>query len=412
MIRTSKHILKFSNSKKKSFLLELLTEYRRVGTLIIDEIWQNGYNEFNIKQDKLNLDRFLDYREFSIDTKLSARILRSLVDQIRGYICAATEKRRRLLWLQEKLASEGKCIKKLSKKLSQLKVVKPNFVNAKLELNSNNIDFQQGVLFDYFIRLKSLGIYKSIRLPIKHTKVSLKWLKKGKLLNGLLIDEQNVYLRFKVENKTKESGIIVGADQGQKDILTFSNGAKTPKIDKHGHSLGSIINKMARKKKGSKAFKRVQSHRKNFVNWSINQLNFVGVREIRLEKIWNIRYKKRCSRKMSHWSNPEIRDKLKAKAEEQEVLVTEQSSTYRSQRCCNCGLVRKANRKGKLYSCKSCGAQSDADWNAAKNHEYDLPEISWSLRSLRKNLDPGFLWLESGIFNVDGSELTVSDSKK
>lgn len=412
MIRTSKHILKFTNDKKRGSLLELLMEYRRIGSILIDEIWENGYNEFNIQNDKLNIDKFLDYKKFNIETKLSARILRSLVDQVRGVISGSTEKRRKLLWLREKLISEGECVKKLDKKLIKTKITKPNFTKAKLEINSLNSDLQKGNKFDYFVKLKSLGICNSINLPIKNTRVSLKWLSKGKLLSGILVDEKNIYLRFEMEDKIKENGVVVGADQGKTDILTFSDGVKTPKMDNHGHSLDSIIDKMSKKKRGSKAFRKAQIHKKNFVNWSINQLNFNEIKEIKLEKIENINYGKRCSRKMSHWSNPEIRDKLKAKAEEQEVLVTEQSSTYRSQRCSHCGLVRKANRKGKLYKCKSCGCESDSDWNAARNHLCDLPEIPWNLRGLRKNLGSGFLWLESGIFEIDGSELTVPDSEK
>jgi transposase len=85
--------------------------------------------------------------------------------------------------------------------------------------------------------------------------------------------------------------------------------------DNHEHSLSSILDKLSRKKKGSKAFKRAQIHRKNFVHWSVNQINFEGVKEVRLEKVVNIRFGKKSSRKMSHWSNPEIRDKIKRKCE-------------------------------------------------------------------------------------------------
>ena len=46
------------------------------------------------------------------------------------------------------------------------------------------------------------------------------------------------------------------------------------------HSLESIIQKLARKRKGSVAFKKAQDHRKNFINWSINRLNLKNVSEI------------------------------------------------------------------------------------------------------------------------------------
>ena len=151
------------------------------------------------------------------------------------------------------------------------------------------------------------------------------------------------------ENKPKLNGNVIGADQGYKDILTLSNGTVTQKKDIHNHSLESITKKLTRKKKGSKSFFKAQIHRKNFINWSINQLNFENIKELRLENIINIRYKRKSSRLMSHWCNPIIRDKLIDKCKEEEVLLVLQSSTYRSQRCHQCGMVRKANRKGKLY---------------------------------------------------------------
>jgi hypothetical protein len=83
---------------------------------------------------------------------------------------------------------------------------------------------------------------------------------------------------------------------------------------------------------------------------------------------------------------------------------------YRSQRCSNCGLVRKANRKGKVYNCKSCGFVCDADLNAAINHEQSLPSLPKDLRKLRMNLGTGFYWKLDGLFLFDGTELRVPNA--
>ncbi len=41
---------------------------------------------------------------------------------------------------------------------------------------------------------------------------------------------------------------------------------------------------------------------------------------------------------------------------------------YTSQRCHNCGVVRKANRKSQsVYHCQKCGVEKNADVNAALN---------------------------------------------
>jgi transposase len=240
----------------------------------------------------------------------------------------------------------------------------------------------------------------------------LKWLTRGKLLNSFSIGSQYISLRFDIKNTNKNEGTkIVGIDQGYKDVATLSDKQTTPKEDIHHHSLETIIGKLSRKKKGSDAFFKSQEHRKNFINWSINQLNFDGVKEVRLEKIWNIGYKNKTSRKLSHWTNTLIRDKIKRKCEELEVPVIEQDSFYRSQRCSCCGLVRKANRKGKVYKCKVCGYEADADYNASLNHAIELPEVDWEFRSQRNNLGKGFYWKESGLFSFDGVDLRVPLSK-
>jgi len=229
-------------------------------------------------------------------------------------------------------------------------------------------------------------------------------------MNSFLIKGDSIDIRWKNENvKQKEQGVTVGADQGFKDILTLSNKSTTPKSDIHGHSLESIIDKLSRKKKGSKSFKRGQDHRTNFINWSINQLNFNDIKQINLEKIWNINYKHNTSIKLSHWTNTNIVGKIESRCESEGVLLKLQGSTYRSQRCSSCGVVLKSNRKGKEYICKHCGLVIDADFNASLNHECVLPEIPWNLRKLKLNRK-GFIWLENGLFTLDGKELIVPAS--
>jgi len=414
MIRSSKHSIKYANQGKLDSLNTFLSEYRRVGQLIIDDIWENGYDKFIPLEDKLESPKYYDYKRFNVETKLSARALSSLVTQLAGVIGAATEKRRKCLWMIEKLKSEGKSTGKLEKKTSKnYKLIKPNFLRASAELSSKCADIQDSSgKFLKFLKLKSLGKdFGIINIPIVGTTIQAKWQERGELMGSFLISDKNVYLRYKIEKLNKRIGeTVVGVDQGMKTVATFSNGQITPEKDIHGHSLESIMGEMSRKKKGSKAFGRLQELRKNFINWSLNQIDFSEFKEVRLEKIWNIGYKSRTSRKMSHWTNTLIRDKIKKSAEEAEVPLIEQDSSYRSQRCSECGSVRKANRKGKDYTCKHCGFCCDADLNASLNHAQDLPEIHWSLRGKKYNLGNGFYWLKQGLFTFDGQELRVPDS--
>jgi putative transposase len=167
---------------------------------------------------------------------------------------------------------------------------------------------------------------------------------------------------------------------------------------------------LSRKKKGSKAFKKTQDHRENFINWSINNLNLNDIKQINLENIINIGYKQGRSRFLSHFTNTLIRDKLLDYCNNAGVSVVLQSSTYRSQRCSCCGMVRKSNRKSKMYICKNCGMVMDADLNAAKNHEAVLPNIPFDLRKLSLNRK-GFFWKSDGFYDLTGTAFTVPFSK-
>jgi hypothetical protein len=74
--------------------------------------------------------------------------------------------------------------------------------------------------------------------------------------------------------------------------------------------------------------------------------------------------------------------------------------------------VLKKARKGKLYICPLCGLVMDADINAARNHEVELPAIPRTTEFSRMARADGFFWLPSGLFRMDGSELRVPDSFK
>jgi len=424
MIRSSKHTTKFSNKNKLDNLSMFIIEYRRVASIIVDDIWINGYywnykdqvHEFNISKNLLELPAYLEYKKFSIETFLSARALSALCTQLTGTLKASVEKQRKRIFMLNKLKSSStpkKQRKLLGKKLKQNIPQKPNVTNLNPELSSNCAEFiEKECNFNGFLKISSITKIKTkILIPIKFTNHSNKF-KDGKFerMTSFLIKNDSIDIRWKTESiEPKTKGITVGGDQGFKDILTLSNKTTTPKEDVHGHSLESIIEKLSRKKKGSKAFKRAQEHRKNFINWSINQLNFEDIQQINLEKIWNINYKSGTSRKLSHWTNSNIVDKIESRCESEGVLLKLQSSTYRSQRCSACGVVLKSNRKGKEYICKHCGNVIDADFNASLNHEIELPEIPYNLRILKLNRK-GFLWLENGLFTLDGMELIVPAS--
>lgn len=411
-IRSSRHTIKFANQAKQEALCVFLTAYREAVRAYVDYLWDTRIEWapgriLDIKNNRLDIPKHISTTNIPIDTLLSARSLKNASTQACAMIAAATKKQyKRFCIIRKKLGKGEQAPKNLLNKTRANPPVKPKVGKIKAELNSLCTDFQDGEgYFNHFLQLKSIGKeFGKIRLPIKNHRHSCKLRSKGQRLNSFLISEKQVEIRFRFEEKKKAKGSKVGADQGKNTTLALSDGQTTPQTDAHGHSLHSIITKLARKKKGSKAFKKAQDHRKNFIHWSINQLNFKNIKQVNLEEIRHITYKSRVSRTMSHWTNTLIRDKLKSSCLEQEVLVREQQSAYRSQRCSQCGLVRKANRRGKRYACKGCGLEIDADLNAAKNHEQELQYLSWELR---KSIQENRLNYGSGFYWRAGEELTV-----
>lgn len=350
MIRSSKHTIKFANYNKQQQLTKLLVEYRRVAKIIYPNI-----HALSI------VPKHMNYKPYKIQTWLSARILRRLTDQ--------------LLQLA------------IGIRRSQNKNAYPNLDNINLCLDLNNYDIQSSRHFDAFIRIKYLGNKQTIKIPVKYHRQYHKLASVGRRLGGIEISSKWIKLNFEIAPTTVKIGRKIGIDQGRRKVITTSDSQCLPTVCRHGHTLESILQKLAKRKKNSNGFKRAQEHRKNFINWSINHLNFTGVKVIGFEKL-NIF--KKTGRVGSHWAYGLIRKKVCNLAEEHGVRVVEQSAAYRSQRCSSCGWVIKSNRNGANFKCNSCGFTSDADVNAALNHAAELVLIPFG-----QNVKNGFYWLES-----------------
>lgn len=418
MIRSSKHTLNNANKLKKEKVNLFLDEYIFAIQKYVDYIWNNPIYINNklyldIQKDILSKISFIDYNAIKFNTNLSARALDAASSQACSIISSVISRRSKYLYvlnlLKEKNDIDG--INRIQQKLDNIKISCPIVgKNIKAELSSKLFDIQFNKnSFDCFIRLKSLGkFFGFIKIPFNLTKVDHKW-NKGKLLNSILLGRNSIELRYEIPKKElKEIGITVGADTGVNSLITLSDGQIAPLTNNHGYSFSDILDDLSKKKKGSKAFKRKQEHRKNFINWSINQLNLDNIKEIRLEKIENLFYKQNTSKKLKGFTNSLIENKVKSLQEEQGVLITFVNSSYKSQRCFECGIVLKKNRKGKLYKCNNCGNIDDSDYNAAKNNSIELIEIPICIKKLGLNKKEGFIWNLNGLFDLNGQELNKS----
>lgn len=357
MNRSAKLSLKFANPGKLVNLKEFIHEYSRVCKILIDELWSLEKVPMMLGKDQTS----------HIKTWLSARAMQAAAKQSSGIVRGTRAKNERRNFVLKKLIAESadpEKIERLRKAIARNKEAKPfiGFVNPELDSRFFKLEKSHNS-FDLWLKLGSLGRKLSFNIPLKKTGVFNKW-SVGKIAGSVRLCMSSVSLSFDVTAPIQKSdGNVVGLDVGLKTALTLSDGQVSSE-DCHGHTLETIIQKISRKKKGSKGFKRATNHRKNHIGWAINRLNFSGLREIRAEKL-NFRGCKK-SRLLSHWTYGPLFDKLERKCEEEGVLLTRVSSAYTSQKCSSCGDVDKGNRKGKVYKC-SCGTIMDADLNASLN---------------------------------------------
>ena len=411
IIRSSKHGLKFCNKGKINEINQLISDYRILVQNIIDYLWQNHHKKLNIRKNKLNCPSLADSDLLDkFEWNYSERLKQAAGKQALAMIGTATEKRRKQLFTLKELKKKNENTKYLQRKINLFPLVKPSASKINLELDQRFVDFNfDQKTFTCFVRLKSIKRGLIINIPLQRTKVFDKW-KSEKLKQCIRLSENHIYLMFDVkEPPQKKEGDIVGCDQGAKDILTFSDKQKVKKYQGR-YELSDVMNILSRKKKGSKAFKRAQEFRKNLVNWTINNINFDHIKELRLEKLHQVGKGKRKSRFLSHWTYTLINDKLMRVSEEKGFLITEVPNEFRSQRCSKCGWVRKDNRKGKTFHCTKCEIKFDADENAASNLLFDLFEIPFWVRLNQINRS-GFYWMENGLFD-ESQESIVPDTEK
>lgn len=431
IILSSRHYLNNANPTKLVVLHDFIQEYRKVASIYLDYLWEHGINFIHHKQEKtvhfsfdhkinLNCPSQLSTVELDqnlkLETTLTARARKCCITQVLGIIRGTIEKQRKRQYVaNQKRAQRKKVPRKLRKALRHFKPVKPDISQLNPELNSVCFEFKEDSRhFNGWLKFHSFTNQersKTIKLPISYHRHSNKLKKNGSLMNSFLLTEHYVDLRWEITPQSNEGDQVVGADQGKLTVLSLGDGQNTPDKDKHGHNLTTILKRMSRKKKGSKAFKKCQDHRKNFINWSINQLNFNHIKTLRLEDVKNLRYKSNKGRLMSHWTYTQIREKVERRCKLEEVLLEYNSSTFMSQRCHVCGLVLKSNRRGKVYTCKNCGYEGDADYNSACNHQQELTKLPIGLRKSGINRS-GFLWKTEGLYFLNGEALTVPLSKK
>ena len=400
-IKSSKLSLKFANINKSLAIGNFIENYHKLVSNYVDILW-------DLEKIPLLVPKEITS---SVSTTLSARIQQCAGKQASGIVRGTRKKQEQMLWKLKKLEEEGKFkyARKLKEKLNKTRISKPIVKNLECELDERfiRIDFDNKTSFDGWITISSIGNKQKIIIPVKKTKHfnSLED-NSERLLKGIRLSKEKITFNFEmIKKESKSTGTTLGIDIGSSSVISCSNGFQSVE-NSHGYDLSKINKILCRKKKGSKSFKKTQDHRKNYINWSINQLNLDDVQKVRLENIKHLRKNRKSSRFLSHWTYTEIFEKLESHCNNSGVQIETIDPTYTSQRCSKCGRVRKANRKGKWFKCDSCGHSLDSDLNASLNISFTLPKIPKEVRLMNRNRK-GFFWLESGFYSDSSGSVPI-----
>jgi IS605 OrfB family transposase len=337
MIRSSTLSLSSCNVSKLQFVQDVVVEYRRIAKLLMDEFWTEQILPKRISSTKLH----------HIGTFLSKSLVASVANQCLNHV---------------------RTTRKSAIKL-KVQPSKPNtdLFNPELSNVFVRLDWNNETSFDCIMTLTAVRRdKKKIMIPLRSTKHLNKLKTKGQLRGSVRLTKKGITFFVDVQSQQNDSTGSLGIDIGIVDTVATSDNQRTDS-DHHGHTLSNILQKLARRKRGSNGFRRAQTHRQNFINWSVNKINFDGVKNVVIENIKNMRRGKNVDRFRSGWTYNKIFNKIEQRCEELGVQVTRVSSRNTSRQCSSCGFIFVKNRKSKNFTCLRCGFKLDADLNAARN---------------------------------------------
>lgn len=378
MIRSSKHILKFSNTNKISQLESLYSNFKADLEYYINLILTGELPlKFNLSSKLLPNNKLIHSRWKQVVYKQASEIVRSNIK----FQSDRRFKRYKKVYSYFKV--QGKQSKFTSKKFSELnlkpiiKLIKISLKNVSLNIDQRFLNFTEkslhfnefvGLKLPYFVENKHKSV--QINLPIKWHKQSLKyktWNRKSTVQLSKI--NNNFYITFFYEKEPvpiKSVGSSLGIDIGYKKLIADSNGKY------YGTELEQVYNKISKKVRKSKNYNQLLVYKKNKINEITNQFlkENVGINYLVIENLKKVKNKSKFSKKfnnkLQYWSYKQVIKKLEISSEEQGYYLEKVSPSYTSQTCSSCGTVEKNNRVGEVYTC-SCGLEMDADYNASIN---------------------------------------------
>lgn len=366
---------------KQNKLDEFFTEYQRVVNCFIDLYFE---------QDKLP-SKIGSSEYHKVNSWLLGKAMKCAGNQAIKIIKSIRDKDKHLVYKQYKRVF-AKCKKNninhfgildkvysewIKDKKINRKVKKPVFEKFVIDLNSDLISIQdskKAKSFDLWIRIGSVfGSRYSLILPSKKHKQFNKIIANGfelaksaslrKVGNQYFVD-----LYFEKQDTSIKSGkSSIGIDLGINKLLTLSDGRKL------GSDIKKLINKLHRRKVGSRNYNQTLAEIKCYIGNAVNQIGIENYDLIVMENLKNItkntkgRVNKTTRKLLGNWNVNLTYRRIMDKCEENRVYLAFVSPSYTSQTCSQCGEIHKESRNGEIYRCIKCGTVLDADVNGAIN---------------------------------------------
>lgn len=337
MKRSVRLSLKFANSGKKCQIGMIMDEYVSVVNKYIDVLWKEGVVE----------DRFVGKEDQKqVETWLTERLKQ----------CAGKQ-------ALQMVKSQNKNEEK----------VKPEYKKRVMELDQRFVTFMGNSKgFDEWIKIGSVGNKIRFLVPVKFHRNYKKYAELGwerKKSVRIVDHEGNLYVdvffekAFVKNNKSRQMGI----DMGMNKVICTSEGEKI------GEEFNRLLDKIGRKKHGSKAWGRAIKEKNEYVDVCVKKLPMKELGYLYIEDLTGINkrtmsvVRKRFRDRRMRWSYRHLIKRINLSCEEDGVHCHEINPAYTSQACSRCGFVHKLNRSCEIFLCRNCGYTEDADINASRN---------------------------------------------
>lgn len=236
-------------------------------------------------------------------------------------------------------------------------------------LDAKFINIQAGKnTFDLWIKTSNLAKRKPLYLPTKKYQRLNYWLNKGELIQGCELHKDKVIVWVKINKEKYKEGKSLGIDIGMNKLIA------TNEKQYLGKRFNELNDKILRKTKNSKAYKRSIKELNNYINQTVNQLPWNDINVLVYENLKNItkgskgkRQSKKFRVKQQHWAVGKLKSRILFKCEENRVRPIYVNPYNTSRTCPSCGNVDEANRSGEYFSCLACDYKEDADFVGATN---------------------------------------------